>query len=212
MYYTAVSDSPIEASSPYSLIDMKKVEQRKLFLIFLVSSLFLHLGALLYQNKEAIHLSAAPISDAPISMRINIRKPVVIPKVQPVKKVVKKDPFKKREIEKEVIKEAPKKVVEQPIPVTPQTTTKSFDSVIANYSQPRYPRMAIRRGLTGIVTLTLWIRGNGNVDKVELTKSSGHKSLDQSALDAVKSWKFKNIASTMGHIFKVEKRIVYRIN
>ncbi len=195
------------------LVDIKRNEQKKLFTIFFISSLLIHIAVLLYQNQEAIHLNAAPLSNAPVSIKINIRKPVIVPKVQPVKKVVKKDPFKKRERKEKIVKEVPKKVVEQePLPTTPQTTTKSFDSVIANYSQPHYPRLAIRRGLTGIVTLTLWIKGNGNVDKVELTKSSGHKSLDQSALEAVKQWKFKNLAASSTQLFKVEKRIVYQIN
>ena len=195
------------------LVDLLKAQQKRLFSIFLIASVCVHLVVFFYQNRKDIHLSVAPLADAPLSLKINIRKPVIIPKKKPVKKVVKKDPFKKKEIEKKVVKETPKKeTVEEPVAATPQTTTKSFDSVIANYTQPRYPRMAIRRGLTGVVTLTLWIKHTGEVDKVELTKSSGHTSLDQSALDAVKSWKFKNLTADVGTTYKVEKRIVYKIN
>ncbi len=191
-----------QVSGP-TLVELKKAQQKKLFSIFLITSICVHLVVFFYQNRSAIHLSVAPISDAPLSLKINIQKPVVIPKVEPVKKVVKKDPFKKKE-ENKVVKETPKKeIVEEPVPSTPQTTTKSFDSVIANYTQPHYPRMAIRRGLTGIVTLTLWIKHTGEVDKVELTKSSGHDSLDQSALNAVKTWKFKNLTADIGATYKV---------
>lgn len=212
MYYGTSSEPNLALNSSSSLINMKKNEQRKFFFIFLAASLIFHLTVLLYQNHKTIYLDAAPLSDAPVSIKINIRKPVITQKVEPVKKVIKKNPFKKREIQKKVTEETPKKVVEEPISTAPQTTTKSFDSLIANYSQPHYPRLAIRRGLTGIVTLTLWIKGDGNIDKVELTKSSGHKSLDQSALNAVKLWKFKSLAQSSGNLYKVEKRIVYKIN
>ena len=193
-------------------LEMNKAAQKKLFKTFLVVSVLMHLFALFYHNRKSIQLSAAPLSDAPLSLKINIRKPIMQPKIKPIKKVVKKDPFKKKEAVKDLEKELPKKVAEEPIATTPQSTTRNFDSVIANYIQPRYPRMAIRRGLTGIVTLTLWIMNNGNVAKVELTKSSGHTALDKSALSAVKQWKFKNLVSVEDSVYKVEKRIVYKIN
>jgi len=196
-----------------SHLETNQAAQKKLFKTFLVVSVLIHLFALFYHNRKSIHLNASPLSDAPLSLKINIRKPVMQPKVQPIKKVVKKNPFKKKEAVKELEKEIPKKVAEEePMAATPQSTTRNFDSVIANYIQPRYPRMAIRRGLTGIVTLTLWIMNNGNVAKVELTKSSGHTALDKSALNAVKQWKFKNLVSVEDSVYKVEKRIVYKIN
>ncbi|MAF77574.1 MAG: hypothetical protein CME60_05375 [Halobacteriovoraceae bacterium] len=224
MYRKASDDfSPTAFTTPIAgqlaNLNLKRKKDNRIFIAFLLISLVVHLLVLFYQNQKSITLRAAPISQAPLSLKINMRKPVIIPQKKPLPKVVKKNPFKKREkIKKEELVKKPvkKEVAEQPVPTTPQTTTKAFDSVIANYVQPHYPRMAIRRGLTGIVTLTLWIKDNGQVDRVELTKSSGHKSLDHSALEAVKRWQFKNLMASHGHeqsqIYKVEKRIVYKIN
>ena len=214
MYYRSTPKFTAQAfngATAATHLEINKAAQKKLFKTFLVVSVLIHLFALFYHNRKSIHLNASPLSDAPLSLKINIRKPIMQPTIQPIKKVVKKNPFKKKEVVKQ--KEIPKKVADQePIATTPQSTTRNFDSVIANYIQPRYPRMAIRRGLTGIVTLTLWIMNNGNVAKVELTKSSGHTALDKSALSAVKQWKFKNLVSVEDSVYKVEKRIVYKIN
>jgi TonB family protein len=218
MYYRSVQKFTAQEASELKIqplvdwIDVKKSQQQRLFTLFLICSVILHLCFLFYQKNKPIILGAAPISDAPISLKINLSKPVIIPRKEPLKKPIKKNPLKKKEKVAEVkpVEEIVKK--DEPVAQTQQSTTRPFDSVIANYIQPQYPRMAIRRGLTGIVVLTLWIKNNGEVKKVELTKSSGHESLDQSALDAVKKWRFKDMNSLSQNLYKVEKRIVYQIN
>ena len=56
--------------------------------------------------------------------------------------------------------------------------------------KPRYPMIARRKGYEGVVLLRVWVLDNGRVGRVELERSSSHKVLDDSALDAVKDWIF----------------------
>ncbi len=68
---------------------------------------------------------------------------------------------------------------------------------------PAYPRQAVRQQLEGVVLLRLEISRTGQVTEVKLQQSSGHRILDQAAIDAVKLWSGqpaqrwgRNIAST----------------
>lgn len=56
---------------------------------------------------------------------------------------------------------------------------------------PVYPTLARIRGYEGEVILCVEILPNGRVGDVKVKKSSGYAILDQSALDAVKPWKFE---------------------
>jgi len=187
-------------------------KQKYLFLFFLIASTVLHLGVLLFDKSQRhINLNAAPLLvDAPVSMKINIRKSIQQQQIKKKPKIIKYK-VKKEKAKNKVKKEKDSK---KSIVSAPQTTTKNFDTLINNYTQPSYPRLAIRRGLTGIVKLTLWINSNGHIDEVELTKSSGHKSLDESALNAVKEWRFKKISTQLEQtaLYKVEKRIIYQLD
>ncbi|MEW6615381.1 MAG: energy transducer TonB [Thermodesulfobacteriota bacterium] len=67
-----------------------------------------------------------------------------------------------------------------------RSTAPSF---IAN-PKPQYPMIAIRRKMEGVVLLKVEVLGDGGVGKIEVKRSSGYKALDESALEAVKNWKF----------------------
>ena len=56
---------------------------------------------------------------------------------------------------------------------------------------PAYPLIARMRGQEGIVILSLEILTDGSVGSLRIKKSSGYTSLDKSALEAVKTWKFE---------------------
>ena len=60
-------------------------------------------------------------------------------------------------------------------------------------SNPRvipYPRRAVRQGWEGELVLALEILENGSVGRFRVMKSTGHKLLDEAAIQAVQSWKF----------------------
>jgi TonB family protein len=58
-------------------------------------------------------------------------------------------------------------------------------------SPPVYPEIARVRGYEGIVLVFAEILPNGLVGEVKIRKSSGYAILDQSAIQAVKPWKFE---------------------
>jgi len=58
-------------------------------------------------------------------------------------------------------------------------------------SPPAYPELARVRGYEGIVLVSAQILPNGRVGNVKIRKSSGYAILDQSAIQAVKPWKFE---------------------
>jgi len=70
------------------------------------------------------------------------------------------------------------------------TTETKAASPIENPS-PLYPVEAVRLGIEGVVILRVTIGVEGFVSAVEISASSGHRSLDTAALDAVRQWQFR---------------------
>ncbi|MDR1453161.1 MAG: energy transducer TonB [Candidatus Margulisbacteria bacterium] len=58
---------------------------------------------------------------------------------------------------------------------------------------PRYPPLALLRRWQGETTLLLYINKNGAIDRVFLEKSSGHKILDEAALNTAAAWRFSSL-------------------
>ena len=70
---------------------------------------------------------------------------------------------------------------------------------------PNYPPQAIRRGVEGTVLLKAY-----QVDKemyVSIMQSSGHESLDQAALHAVKQWQLPEKKSAVVYFIPIEFRL-----
>jgi protein TonB len=55
---------------------------------------------------------------------------------------------------------------------------------------PRYPELARRRGEQGRVMLRVSVSADGKPIEVGVAQSSGHETLDQAAVTAVKQWRF----------------------
>ena len=72
------------------------------------------------------------------------------------------------------------------IPVTEATGNAAY----LNNPPPEYPAFAQRQGWEGTVLLRVHVLANGKPDKVEIKQSSNRKTLDESALNAVKNWTF----------------------
>lgn len=70
---------------------------------------------------------------------------------------------------------------------TLQAATPDYD----RNPPPEYPRRARQLGFEGTVLLRVWVNPSGGVDRAEIAASSGYAVLDDSALSAVKGWRFK---------------------
>lgn len=55
---------------------------------------------------------------------------------------------------------------------------------------PEYPESARREGSEGMVLLAVLVDREGRPEKIEVSRSSGFKALDQAASNTVKSWRF----------------------
>lgn len=80
-----------------------------------------------------------------------------------------------------------------------QTATSGDASVAANSDHdaavlqrvpPEYPVDALRDGRSGTVVLKVRIDADGNPGDIEIEKSSGTRTLDRAARDAVRQWRF----------------------
>lgn len=74
--------------------------------------------------------------------------------------------------------------------------TSNSNTVIAyplykENAPPAYPEIARVRGYEGIVLVFAEVLPDGRVGEIKIRKSSGYAILDQSALNAVKPWKFE---------------------
>ncbi len=68
---------------------------------------------------------------------------------------------------------------------------KEATPLYRNNPPPAYPKIARKRGYQGTVTLSILVNEKGNVANLWVFSSSGHKSLDNAAIDAVKNWTFE---------------------
>ena len=57
--------------------------------------------------------------------------------------------------------------------------------------KPHYPELARRRGIEGTVLLKVRVTEQGRVETVQVERSAGHPTLDQSAAEAVQRWRFE---------------------
>ena len=80
-----------------------------------------------------------------------------------------------------------------------QSTTAGDAPVAANPDReaavlqrvaPEYPASALRDGRSGTVVLKVRIDADGNPGDIEIEKSSGTRTLDRAARDAVRQWRF----------------------
>lgn len=81
-------------------------------------------------------------------------------------------------------------VASAPSPASKASTgTTNAPRVVSNPA-PAYPADALAAGRTGRVVVRVSIDTNGAVLEAQLHRSSGHVSLDQAALAAVRRWRF----------------------
>lgn len=78
-------------------------------------------------------------------------------------------------------------------PSQPQQVVDSvprFDADYLNNPAPGYPALSRRLREQGVVLLRVYVLPSGSPEQVELKQSSGSARLDESALTAVRKWRF----------------------
>jgi TonB family protein len=65
---------------------------------------------------------------------------------------------------------------------------------------PRYPPDALRRRIEGTVLLKVEVRPAGDTGAVDVARSSGHRSLDEAAVEAVRKWRFRPATDAAGAV------------
>lgn len=87
----------------------------------------------------------------------------------------------------------------QPSPPTESASAASSNEVTPAVSgmqslgnpPPRYPSLALRRGYEGNVQLKILVMPDGTAGQVQVIQSSGHRELDEAAVETVRGWTFK---------------------
>lgn len=70
------------------------------------------------------------------------------------------------------------------------TTAPAFSDGALGNKAPDYPYRARRLGQEGQVVLLVAVSAHGRVQAIDISLSSGHRLLDEAALDAVAEWRF----------------------
>lgn len=73
---------------------------------------------------------------------------------------------------------------------TGNTLSRSEPIPVAGNPKPVYPRLAVRQGLEGNVSLAVNVSASGKVSRVTVSKPSGSRLLDEAAVMAVRQWRF----------------------
>jgi periplasmic protein TonB len=122
-------------------------------------------------------------------------KPVKRPKPKPEKS---ESVVKKAEPQKDEPETAPPAPSSAPAPTRDRATAPRNEpftpaSSNANYlnnPKPVYPGIARSRHWEGLVYLRVYVTSDGHAAEVDVQRSSGHEVLDESALEAVRKWRF----------------------
>jgi TonB family protein len=94
----------------------------------------------------------------------------------------------------------------------PQGETRAL--ALLESPRPPYPRISLRLGEEGTVTVRIHVDAEGRVSSVDVLQSSGFERLDEAACQGVRSWRFepelrdgKAVPGTFDHriIFVIEK-------
>ncbi|PKM09927.1 MAG: energy transducer TonB [Gammaproteobacteria bacterium HGW-Gammaproteobacteria-10] len=158
----------------------------------------------------SMELSAppSPVVNQPIAPP-QPAKPVVPPKLDKPKVKPKPKPKPSERLVKQVDE---RKTVQEPEPATPAQPTAAAPQALnhnalaaprndtyvpadsnaayLNNPKPKYPMIARQRHWQGMVLLRVYVGADGKALQVNIQRSSNHDTLDESALEAVKQWRF----------------------
>lgn len=73
---------------------------------------------------------------------------------------------------------------------TPAIVVKRLEDAVIYGPKPEYPSSARSRHFEGSGVFMLHLRRDGTVESVRTLKSTGHRQLDDSAITALRQWRF----------------------
>jgi periplasmic protein TonB len=125
-------------------------------------------------------------------------KPVKKPKPKPVQKESEVKRVEEKKEESNTTPEAPPAPSAPTAPThdhaaSPRNSTLTPASANADYlhnPKPVYPNLARNRHWEGLVLLRVHVTAEGECNELSVQQSSGHEILDESALEAVRKWRF----------------------
>lgn len=142
-------------------------------------------------HKLSISLVMQPAIEAqpeaqPVGRRV--RKPVRSPQVRPPVETAAPEVSSLP-----IVAEAPPAATDTSAAAAVAVPVDSEPDYTASYlknPQPVYPMLARRMGWRGKVILNVEVLADGRCGEAQVFQSSGHKILDDAALDSVRNWRF----------------------
>ncbi|WNV06005.1 energy transducer TonB [Candidatus Methylospira mobilis] len=155
----------------------------------------------------ALSAPAAPAMAQPITppqpvpprdVKKPVPNPVKKPKPKPVHKESEVKQLEQKKEEPETVQEASPAPAAPPAPVHAHAaaphnsplTPASANAAYLNNPKPVYPSLARSQHWEGLVLLRVYVSADGECGELSVQQSSGHELLDESALSAVKKWRF----------------------
>lgn len=135
--------------------------------------------SLALQEAEVVQRTSTPIPPLP-KPKPKVEEDDLAPPDK-VEKVVEETPPPETPVEKEKVEVAKAQMVD---------TEPDYRADYLNNPRPAYPMLARRMGYHGKVVLNVEVLAEGLVGQVMIYASSGHEVLDNSALQAIKNWRF----------------------
>lgn len=83
------------------------------------------------------------------------------------------------------------------------------EASVVSRSTPYYPKSARRKKLQGRVVVTVTVGASGKVSSCQISQSSGHSTLDQSAVSAARRYRFRPAKNGLGQAVSVRKAIPF---
>ncbi len=135
-----------------------------------------------YQRAEV-----QPLATIEVSLTSATREKMTV-----AQKAVKEEPALKKATEEPVLQPRESAPAQQESAFQEASLLKGGYQVI-----PKYPESLRKRGVEGVVTLKAEVLTDGTVGNLWVEKGSGYSAFDDSALKAVKQWRF-NPSKRMG--------------
>lgn len=183
--------------------------------IIIAKPLPMSVSVMLVDATEHCPFKQEPKAIEPIKPVVQKQEPVKVAKVTPVAKPIEqKIPIQEKSVETQPVAAITPSVQSTPMPIQQHTqsvpsarseipkvapvaksveapiTPAVFNAAYLNNPKPFYPKISKRLGEEGIVLLKVRVLADGTAGSVSLLKSSDFDRLDQSAIEAVKQWKF----------------------